>query len=394
MYALIVRSGQAIYLAPRARPMAYRPFPYDRLPKLTRRQIALLRAIATAWSEPDTARALQTARELLGREIAWHAATPVLCEKAGVAARFASNDAALALRIDPSGEALPAAIVLEVPHRTAHGVVDRALGGEGAPLLPLDTLPLDELSRGALAYVAARVLAAAHAGLCVSELRALREATAWLEEGAYAVVPLTLTLGGESCPLAIYLPERLTVGAAQRERAPSRELGALPLTLIASAGVATLPLSAAKSLRAQDVIVLDRSSLLRDGDHYRGHVSAHVAGSSSRIVCRVCDAGLEVEAFTHWKEPNMTSGRIHEQTTPSAGEGFANDAPIELQVELARFALTLAELQRMQPGDVLATGRRIGEHVTVRMAGRTLAEGELVDVEGEVGVRLLRFVNE
>jgi len=119
-----------------------------------------------------------------------------------------------------------------------------------------------------------------------------------------------------------------------------------------------------------------------------------VVGSRSQIQCRVCDAGLEVEAFTQAKEPSMTTGRIHEQTTPNAGEGFAADAAIELQVELARFALTLAELQRMQPGDVLATGRRIGEHVTVRMAGRALAEGELVDVEGEVGVRLLRFVNE
>jgi type III secretion system YscQ/HrcQ family protein len=374
--------------------MAYRPFPYDRLPKLTRRQIALLRAISAAWSEPAGARVLQAGRELLGREIAWHAAPPELCSKADVAARFAGNEAALALRMDASGDALPAAIVLHVPHRTAHGVVDRALGGEGAPLLPLDTLPLDELSRGALAYVAARVLAAADAGLCVSELRALPEAAAWLEEGAYAVVPLTLTLGGETCPLAIYVPERLTVSATRSERAPARELGDLPLMLIAGAGPATLPLSAAKSLRAHDVIVLDRSSLIRDGDRYRGSVSAHVAGSSSQIVCRVCDAGLEVEAFTHSKEPSMTSGRIHEQTTPTASEGFANDAPIELQVELARFALTLAELQRMQPGDVLATGRRIGEHVTVRMAGRALAEGELVDVEGEVGVRLLRFINE
>jgi type III secretion system YscQ/HrcQ family protein len=79
-----------------------------------------------------------------------------------------------------------------------------------------------------------------------------------------------------------------------------------------------------------------------------------------------------------------------EAEDPSRSD-FAVDAPIELQVEVARFSLTLAELQRLRPGDVLATGRRIGEHVKLRIAGQAFAEGELVDIEGELGVRILTF---
>jgi flagellar motor switch/type III secretory pathway protein FliN len=41
---------------------------------------------------------------------------------------------------------------------------------------------------------------------------------------------------------------------------------------------------------------------------------------------------------------------------------------------------------------VLLTGRRIGEAVTLRAAGRPLAHGELVDVEGEIGVRLTEIL--
>jgi flagellar motor switch/type III secretory pathway protein FliN len=64
------------------------------------------------------------------------------------------------------------------------------------------------------------------------------------------------------------------------------------------------------------------------------------------------------------------------------------DAPMELALELARFQRTLGELERLQPGDVLVTGRRTGEPASVRVAGRVVAEGELVVLADEVGVRI------
>lgn len=92
----------------------------------------------------------------------------------------------------------------------------------------------------------------------------------------------------------------------------------------------------------------------------------------------------------------MTTGTIHKasaagDTTASAHTNIASDAPIELQVEIARFSVSLGELQRLQAGDVLTTGRKIGERVSVQVGGQAFAEGELVDVDGEVGVRLLGF---
>jgi type III secretion system YscQ/HrcQ family protein len=109
----------------------------------------------------------------------------------------------------------------------------------------------------------------------------------------------------------------------------------------------------------------------------------------------VRDRSLEVESVTSVKEPKMTTGRLSQPPEPkSAAADFAADAPLELSVELARFSLTLGELQRTQPGDVLITGRRIGEAVTLRVAGRAIAQGELVDVEGEIGVRITQFLHE
>ena len=69
----------------------------------------------------------------------------------------------------------------------------------------------------------------------------------------------------------------------------------------------------------------------------------------------------------------------------------AGDVPVELVVELARIELSLSELAALRPGEVLATGRAIGEHVVLRAGERVIARGELVDIEGEVGVRVLEL---
>jgi flagellar motor switch/type III secretory pathway protein FliN len=42
----------------------------------------------------------------------------------------------------------------------------------------------------------------------------------------------------------------------------------------------------------------------------------------------------------------------------------------------------------MSSGDVVTLGRRVGEAVTLRVGGAVVARGELVVVDGEVGVRI------
>lgn len=64
------------------------------------------------------------------------------------------------------------------------------------------------------------------------------------------------------------------------------------------------------------------------------------------------------------------------------------DAPIELSIEVARFAMTLDELARLRPGEVLASGQALGEKVTLRAGDRAIARGELVQVDGEIGIRI------
>jgi type III secretion system YscQ/HrcQ family protein len=66
----------------------------------------------------------------------------------------------------------------------------------------------------------------------------------------------------------------------------------------------------------------------------------------------------------------------------------ALEAPVVVRVELGTVSMTAADWARLRPGDVIETGRRVAEAVILRVAGRAVARGELVDVDGEVGVRV------
>jgi flagellar motor switch/type III secretory pathway protein FliN len=66
----------------------------------------------------------------------------------------------------------------------------------------------------------------------------------------------------------------------------------------------------------------------------------------------------------------------------------ALDAPVVVRVELGAVSLPARAWAELEPGDVLETGHATNEPVILRIAGRAVARGELVSIDGEVGVRI------
>ena len=93
------------------------------------------------------------------------------------------------------------------------------------------------------------------------------------------------------------------------------------------------------------------------------------------------------------------------QLLPEAGElmsdsekseGSLSEAvlssPLVVRVELGTVSLTAREWAELAPGDIIETGQRMAEPVVLRIAGREVARGELVNLEGELGVRIRELV--
>ncbi|RYZ07248.1 MAG: FliM/FliN family flagellar motor switch protein [Myxococcales bacterium] len=67
------------------------------------------------------------------------------------------------------------------------------------------------------------------------------------------------------------------------------------------------------------------------------------------------------------------------------------ETPVVVRVELGAVSMTAREWARLGPGDVIETAQRIAEPVVLRVAGREVGRGELVNVDGQVGVRIQKL---
>jgi flagellar motor switch/type III secretory pathway protein FliN len=65
------------------------------------------------------------------------------------------------------------------------------------------------------------------------------------------------------------------------------------------------------------------------------------------------------------------------------------DAPVVVRVELGAVEMKAGEWAALGPGDVIALGRRVGDPAVLRVSGVEVARGELVQVEGDFGVRIV-----
>jgi flagellar motor switch/type III secretory pathway protein FliN len=70
-------------------------------------------------------------------------------------------------------------------------------------------------------------------------------------------------------------------------------------------------------------------------------------------------------------------------------ETLGDDATLEVAVAIGDLRLSVRSLLELAPGQVLELGKPLGSQVELRVGARVVARGELVDVDGGVGVRVL-----
>lgn len=129
-------------------------------------------------------------------------------------------------------------------------------------------------------------------------------------------------------------------------------------------GRAALTAEERRDLRPGDIVVPDALALDEQG---RGQARLSIAGLGAEVKL---DGGRAV----------LLGGMMAE----------AKPGPqVEVTVELGRVNARLEELSGWGPGTVLPLVRRPGDPVELVCDGRVVARGEVVRVEGELGVRLL-----
>ncbi|HLL55779.1 MAG TPA: FliM/FliN family flagellar motor switch protein, partial [Myxococcaceae bacterium] len=76
------------------------------------------------------------------------------------------------------------------------------------------------------------------------------------------------------------------------------------------------------------------------------------------------------------------------------GEGMdlLNDVPLQVAVELGRIPVSAEDIVALKVGQVVDLNRVPGEPVEMSVNGKVVARGELVEIEGHLGVRILSLI--
>jgi type III secretion system YscQ/HrcQ family protein len=71
--------------------------------------------------------------------------------------------------------------------------------------------------------------------------------------------------------------------------------------------------------------------------------------------------------------------------------GMLHDVAVAMAVELGRVSVSAADVMSLRPGQVIELNRAPGDPVDLVVDGKRLGKGELVEIEGELGVRILEL---
>ena len=90
--------------------------------------------------------------------------------------------------------------------------------------------------------------------------------------------------------------------------------------------------------------------------------------------------------------------RMHPMATDAVTDNGADDAPVDLgrlpvrlSFDLGERTITLGELQGLDAGSTLPLDRPLQDFVTIRANGAVVGEGQLVDMDGRLGVMVSRL---
>lgn len=169
----------------------------------------------------------------------------------------------------------------------------------------------------------------------------------------------------------------------------------LPICLVLAFADVDVTIAELETLAIGDVVILPGMAL-QDVTAVRLDISP-----GTTIMARVDGHRLTVESLG--KSMSTTSGAVG-ATASNMGEddgpsgalvprAAIEDIPVKLVFDFGDLELTLAELRRLVPGQVIDLARPVGNAVRLSVNGRRIGAGEIVEIEGRLGVRVTELAS-
>jgi flagellar motor switch protein FliM len=299
----------------------------------------------------------------------------------------------------------------------AHEAVEMLLGANSESV---EIRALTELEEGLLQFLALQVLRTIfthseaekiHVRLdnILSSSKAVVSLAA--PETQMVLMSLSASVGGYTGYFRFFIPATVLAKLRPHAEAPVRayrmqqnlirsnfRLAMPPLLLRAEIGYAEISLAEFEELRPGDTIILDKLSLrpdrqaegraeLRVGSGFSGHLDCRLRFDGRGYKAEVEEIVLGAVSETMEAEAKRKGEKMDSDQLSAAP--LLSDVPLRLVVELARIPTTLEEVVEMKVGYIIDLGRLATDPLNLVVNGKTVGQGELVEFEGQLGIRLI-----
>jgi flagellar motor switch/type III secretory pathway protein FliN len=366
------------------------PFPWHALDRTTRAEVeALHDVLRWAAAYADLSRLASVLAELLDAEV------EVFVQRAQplTAARGIPGGAGVLIaRADTPR--LDRAMLVEADIALVATAVARAARRKPPAVLSSGTSASAQAA-GGLAAVVVAALRRAHGGVAMRALaagpaEALEADMARLGQELLAVT-LTVLVAHDAYEARVVVPRSAVLAAARSpwDDAALAALGPMPVSIPIVGHALRVTAADIASLAPGDACMLDGWPLTRiPGGGLAGPVRLAAPAGWTGVTAELHEDGRVV-----------LGGQVVPLCAAEAEMGDAiergglieaiGEVPVVVRVEIGEARMAAREWAAMTRGDVVALGRRVGEEVVLRVGGIPVARGDLVEIDGEVGVRIV-----
>ncbi|MBI3180454.1 MAG: FliM/FliN family flagellar motor switch protein [Deltaproteobacteria bacterium] len=155
-------------------------------------------------------------------------------------------------------------------------------------------------------------------------------------------------------------------------------------------------------LEVGDIVVIENPDIKKTPAGLEGVVLVKLgAGQNGGLRARLVNEGeqshLEVVEIFVQEEPQEevmakdAGAKQAEEDNLGETQGLLRDVAAPVVVELGRIKLNTQQVARLRSGQILKLPRGPNDPVDLVVNGKLLARGELIEVDGELGVRLMQI---
>ncbi|MCL2776918.1 MAG: FliM/FliN family flagellar motor switch protein [Polyangiaceae bacterium] len=386
----------------------YQPFPWRSIEALTRHEIAIqARLLRIGRALVDVDAVMASLSELAGQPI------EIRFRRIRTAhPRHSADDAVGVIVSRSETRALSQSFLIDLDGALAATLITKALG-QRAPRITDHSRTASPAIAGAAAAIVLATLQRAQAPGAVDTLRvvAAGPAVALVRDLASADPALTtawftILIGRDAFDARITLREMMEAPSdeANKTKSALERLGDAPLAVPLVVATTLADRADVESLLVGDAFVPGSFplSIGKEGA-LKGRVAMVVGTSEMGIGAELAENGQlmirELAEAHSWDPPSSENSENHEKkeamseetnATATATGDVLDDVPVVVRVELGVVEMTARKWAAIHPGDVLAIGRKIGAPAVLRVGGVEIARGELVQIDGEYAVRILK----